>query len=211
MDRMKTLAKYVVWIVLFYIFSNLMIYLNLESTYQNIGRKDNLPQVTVYQAQATKINGRIKGSIYNSEEHKITNKYLRIDLYSERDVFLGSKYIDVSTMRDDETRNFEEYFKVQDVDYYEIKFVDEKEEGELPEMLKDLTKEQVIWGTFLTFLIFWLKYRKRDYGDRTPILVFLFLNKNITKILQKYNIFVKNAKLQLKLLNYSFNYSIMEL
>jgi len=155
MDRMKTLAKYVIWIVLFYIFSNLMIYLNIESTYQNIGRKDNLPQVTVYQAQATKINGRIKGSIYNSEAHKITNKYLRIDLYSERDVFLGSKYIDVSAMRDSETRNFEEYFKVQDVDYYEMKFVDEKEEGELPEMLKDLTKEQVIWGTFLTFLIFW--------------------------------------------------------
>jgi hypothetical protein len=155
MDRMKTLAKYVIWLVLFYIFSNLMIYLNIESTYQNIGRKDNLPQVTVYQAQATKVNGRIKGSIYNSEAHKITNKYLRIDLYSERDVFLGSKYIDVSTMRDSETRNFEEYFKVQDVDYYEMKFVDEKEEGELPEMLKDLTKEQVIWGTFLTFLIFW--------------------------------------------------------
>ncbi len=155
MDRMKTLAKYVIWLVLFYIFSNLMIYLNIESTYQNIGRKDNLPQVTVYQAQATKVNGKIKGSIYNSEANKITNKYLRIDLYSERDVFLGSKYIDVSTMRDSETRNFEEYFKVQDVDYYEMKFVDEKEEGELPEMLKDLTKEQVIWGTFLTFLIFW--------------------------------------------------------
>ena len=155
MDRMKTFFKYAIWIILFYIFSNTLIYLNLETTYQNIGRKDNLPQVTVYQAQATKINGRIKGSIYNRSEHKITNKYLRIDLYSERDVFLGSKYIDVSTMRDDETRNFEEYFKVQDVDYYEMKFTDEKEEGELPEMLKDLTKEQVFWGTFLTFLIFW--------------------------------------------------------
>ena len=146
MDRMKTFFKYAMWIILFYIFSNILIYLNLETTYQNIGRKDNLPQVTVYQAQATKIN---------SSEHKITNKYLRIDLYSERDTFLGSKYIDVSTMRDDETRNFEEYFKVQDVDYYEMKFVDEKEEGELPEMLKDLTREQVVWGTFLTFLIFW--------------------------------------------------------
>lgn len=155
MDRMKTLAKYVIWIILFYIFSNIMININIEATYQNIGRKDNLPQVTVYQAQATKINGRIKGSIYNSSEYKIKNKYLRIDLYSERNVFLGSKYIDVSTMRDDEKRNFEEYFKVQDVEYYEMKFTDEKEEGELPEMLKDLTKEQVFWGTFLTFLIFW--------------------------------------------------------
>lgn len=127
MNRMKTLTKYVVWLVLFYIFSNIIITLYIETTYQNIGRKDNLPQVTVYQAQATKINGRIKGTIYNSSEHRITNKYLRIDLYSERDVFLGSKYIDISTMRDRETRNFEEYFKIQDVDYYEMKFVDEVE------------------------------------------------------------------------------------
>ncbi len=155
MDRMKTLLKYVLWVVLFYIFSNLMIYLYIETTYQNIGRKDNLEQVTIYQAQATKINGRIKGTIYNNEKNKITNKYLRIDLYSERGNFLGSKYIDVSNMRDNETRELEVYFKVQDVDYYEMKFTDEKEEGELPEMLKDLTKEDVFWGTFLTFLIFW--------------------------------------------------------
>lgn len=155
MDRMKTLTKYVLWVILFYIFSNLMIYLNLETTYQNIGRKDNIEQITVYQAQATKINGRIKGNIYNNAENKITNNYLKIDLYSERDNYLGSKYIDVSNMRDNETREIEIYFKVQDVEYYEMKFVDEKEEGELPEMLKDLTKEQVRWGTFLTFLIFW--------------------------------------------------------
>ena len=154
MSRMKTLLKYVLWILLFYIFSNLMIYLNLETTYQDIGRKDNLEQVTIYQAQATKVNGRIKGTIYNNEKNKITNKYLRIDLYSERNIFLGSKYIDVSNLRDNETRELEIYFKIQDVDYYEIKFTDEKVEGELPEMLKDLTKKEVLLGTFLTFLIF---------------------------------------------------------
>lgn len=155
MDRMKTLLKYALWVIAFYIFSNLMIYLNIETTYQDIGRKDNLQQITVYQAQATKINGRIKGKIYNSVENKITGNYLRIDLYSERDNLLGSKYIDVSNMRDDETRKFEIYFKVQDVDHYEIKFTDEKEEGELPEILKDLTKEEVFWGTLVTFFIFW--------------------------------------------------------
>lgn len=155
MDRMKTLLKYVLWVILFFIFSNIMINLTLETTYQNIGRKDNLEQINVYQAQATKINGRIKGTIYNNAENKITNNYLRIDLYSERNVFLGSKYIDVASIRDDETRNFEVYFRVQDVEYYEMNFTDEKVEGELPEMLQDLTKEEVVWGTFLTFLIFW--------------------------------------------------------
>ena len=132
-----------------------MINLNLETTYRDIGRKDNQSQVTVYQAQATKINGRIKGTIQNSTENKITKKYLKIDLYSERDIFLGSKYIDLIDIKENETKDFEIYFKVQDVDYYEIKFTDEKEQGELPEMLKDLTKEQVILGTLLTFLIFW--------------------------------------------------------
>lgn len=154
MDRMKTFLKYTMWIILFFIFSEIMININLESTYKNIGRKDNIQQITVYQADATKINGRIKGSI-NNKDNLIKNNYLRIDLYSERDNFLGSKYIDVSNMREDETRNFEIYFKVQDVKYYEMKFTDEKEEGELPEMLQDLTKEQVRWGVFLTFLIFW--------------------------------------------------------
>ncbi len=155
MSRIKTFLKYAIWLIAFYIFSNIMIYFNLETTYQNIGRKDNLPQVAIYQAQATKINGRIKGTVYNNSENKITSKYLKIDLYSARDILLGSKYIDVSTMRENETRNIEIYFKVQDVEYYEITFTDEKEEGELPEMIKDLTREEVVWGTFLTFLIFW--------------------------------------------------------
>ncbi len=155
MDRMKTLLKYALWLILFFIFSEIMININIQTTYQNIGRKDNIEQVNIYQAQATKINGRIKGTIYNNTKNKIDKNYLRIDLYSERDNFLGSKYIDVSNLRDNESRDFEIYFKVQDVEYYEIKFTDEKQEGELPEMLKDLTKSEIIWGTFLTFLIFW--------------------------------------------------------
>lgn len=130
--------------------------MSLETTYQNIGRKDNLQQVTIYQAQATKVNGRIKGTIYNDANNKITDRYLKIDLYSERGNLLGTKYIDLLGIRENETRNLEVYFKIQDVDYYEISFTEEKEEQEeLPEMVKDLTKEQVVWGTFLTFLIFW--------------------------------------------------------
>ena len=156
MDRMKTFFKYALAIIIFFFFSNFLIYMSLETTYQNIGRKDNLQQVTIYQAQSTKVNGRIKGTIYNDSNNLITDRYLKINLYSERGNLLGTKYIDLLGIRENETRNLEVYFKIQDVDYYEISFTEEKEEQEeLPEMVKDLTKEQVVWGTFLTFLIFW--------------------------------------------------------
>lgn len=155
MDRLKTLFKYAIWVILFFIFSEIMINLNIETTYRDIGKKGNLKQVSVYQAQATKINGRIKGSIFNDKDNRITSNYLRIDLYSERDVLLGSKYIDVESIRENETKDFELYFKVQDVDYYELKFTDEREEEELPELVKDLSRQEVILGTIITFLIFW--------------------------------------------------------
>ncbi len=156
MDRMKTFLKYIFAIVIFFFFSNFLIYMNLETTYQNIGRKDTLEQVTIYQAQATKVNGRIKGTIYNDVNHKINDRYLKIDLYSDNGNLLGTKYVDLLGIRENETRELELYFKVQDVDYYEMSFTEEKDEqGELPEMVKDLTKEDILWGTFLTFLIFW--------------------------------------------------------
>ena len=156
MDRMKTFLKYILAIIIFFFFSNFLIYMSLETTYQNIGRKDNLQQVTIYQAQATKVNGRIKGTIYNDSNNLITDRYLKINLYSERGNLLGTKYIDLLGIRENETRNLEVYFKIQDVDYYEISFTEEKEEQEkLPEMVKDLTKEQIIFGTAIAFLIFW--------------------------------------------------------
>ncbi len=156
MDRLKTFLIYALLVVGFIIFSELLINLSLETSYANLGRKDNLKQVTIYQAQATKVNGRIKGTIFNDENNKIKDRYLKIDLYSERDVLLGSKYIDLLGIRDNETRNLEVYFKLQDVDYYEVSFVEEKgPEGELPEMVKDLTKGEILVITLFTFLIFW--------------------------------------------------------
>lgn len=153
MSRMKTFFKYAMWVILFFIFSEIMININLETVYRNIGRKDNLLQVTIYQAQATKVNGRIKGIIKNQAENKIESKYIKVDFYSERDVLLGTKYIDVSAMRENETQDLELYFKLQNVDYYEMSFTNEKTESEITLLPQDLTTSQIRWLAFLTFLL----------------------------------------------------------
>ena len=157
MDRMKTFAKYTIWVILFWILSDILIYYGINTTYKTISRRNEISnQIAINDAEATKVNGRIKGAVTNTEENNISGKYIKIDLYSERGNVLGTKYLDIGNLEPNQTTQFETYFKIQDVDYYEISFTEEKEEQEeLPEMVKDLTKEQVVWGTFLTFLIFW--------------------------------------------------------
>ena len=70
----------------------------VSNTTSLVGRKDNLSQITIYQAEATIVNGRIKGTIENPEEKPLSAKYLRFDFYSPRDVLMGTKYIDISNL-----------------------------------------------------------------------------------------------------------------
>lgn len=156
MKRVKTLFMYALWVVLFIIFSDFLINVALNSTYEPIERRDNVSQVNVYQAEATLVNGRIRGLITNSEANNISNKYLEFDFYSERDVYLGKKIINVNELQPGETQNFEILFKLEDVEYYTVSVLDEKPEGEEIQILPDgMTTSQVVLATVVTLLIFW--------------------------------------------------------
>ena len=147
---------YALWIVLFIIFSEFLINVGLNSSYRPIERRDNVSQVNVYQAEATLVNGRIRGLITNSETDNISNKYLEFDFYSERDVYLGKKIININKLQPDETQNFEILFKLEDVDYYTVSVLDERPEGEEIEILPEgWTTTDIIMATAITLLIFW--------------------------------------------------------
>lgn len=156
MDRVKTLFTYALWVILFIIFSEFLINVGLNSMYRPIERKDNISQVNIYQAEATMVNGRIRGLITNSEPENLSGKYLEFDFYSERDVFLGRKFIDINELQENETQNFEILFKLKEVDYYTVSVVDEKPDVEEIEILPEgWTTPQIIVATALTLLIFW--------------------------------------------------------
>ena len=147
---------YALWVVLFIIFSDFLINVSLNSSYRPIERKDNVSQVNVYQAEATLVNGRIRGLITNSETDNISNKYLEFDFYSERDVFLGKKIINVNELQAGETQNFEILFKLENVDYYTVSVLDEKPEWEEIEILPEgWTTGEIVVATVFTLLIFW--------------------------------------------------------
>ena len=154
MSTVKKFAKYVIWIILFWILSDILIYYGLNSTYKDIKNKgDNLNQVIVSAAEATKVNGRIIGKISNTEDSNLSGKYLKINLYAESGNLLATEYVEIGNLRANEVKNFESYFKMQDVKAYDINIVNEKEENsDGVFMTEDMTKLGVL--ALLTYMIF---------------------------------------------------------
>ena len=156
MKELKTLFKYVLMLVGFFILTEFLIQVGLNTKYEDIKRIDNISQVNIYQAEATLVNGRIRGIITNTNVEDLSDKYIRIDFYSERNVLLGRKYIEINNLQANESQAFEVFFKLEDVSSYEVIITDHKEpEQEIEFIPKDLTKGEIIVGTVLTFLIFW--------------------------------------------------------
>ena len=138
MDRMKTFAKYAIWLILFWILSDILIYLGINSTYKDIEKRGEAPAgIEIVQMQATTVNGRAKVKV---TDNQLKSKYLKIDLYSSTGVNLGTQYISLNNL--DENNEIETYFKISEVKSFEITVVDEmgvSTEGFMDTALSTLT------------------------------------------------------------------------
>ncbi len=154
MSTLKTFAKYAIWLILFWVLSDILIYYGINSTYKAISNKgENPKQVTINSAEATKVNGRIIGKVSNDEENDLSGKFLKIDLYAENGNLLATEYEEIGNLRANEVKSFETYFKMQDVKSYGIAVVDQKEENtDGVFMTEDMTKIRVL--ALLTYMIF---------------------------------------------------------
>lgn len=126
MDRMKTFGIYALCIILFFIFSNVMIDIAIKTSYEEISADIELSRnvgINITTAKATFVNGYVGGTLKNNGED-IDKLYVKIDLYSKRNVLLGTKYVEINDFRKNENREFEMGFKFTDVEYAKIKLVD---------------------------------------------------------------------------------------
>ncbi len=155
MARMKTFLIYALLIVVFFIFSEFIISVGLNSSYNDIERKDNTSQVQISEAQATLVNGKIKGTIIDSEQDNLTGKYVEIDLYSSRDNMVGRRYVEIETTDVNRTQDFHIYFEAEDIESYSVAIVNEKQGGELEIIPEEWTRPEIIVATMFTLLIFW--------------------------------------------------------
>ena len=135
MARMKTFFIYFLLVILFFIFSQIMIYFGIKTTYQykNVEIKTTIPiEATV---KATSVNGIANIKIKNNDGANLENKYLEIACYSKHDVEMGTKYIEIGKINKAEEKEFEIRFNYNKVERATIDIVDKKEleEKNIPE------------------------------------------------------------------------------
>lgn len=127
MGTMKRFAKYAIFLILFWILSDILIKVGIDSTYKNIQQRGESPTgVEVVQMQATAVNGRTKIKVKGED---LSGKFLKIDLYSSTGVNLATQYIELGTIRVNQIKEYETYFKISEVKSYEISVVEEKGES----------------------------------------------------------------------------------
>ena len=128
MKRFKQLMIFAILGVLFIIFSEYLIRVGLRNTYKTISGeiKSASPQITVTEAKVTDVNGYVQGKIKNTSEEGIEKIYIKLELYSKRDIKLGDKFLEITNLNSNEEKDFEIKFKYSNVDYYIITCVNEK-------------------------------------------------------------------------------------
>jgi len=92
---MKTFGMYLLWLVLLYMFVTVSAYGYIEASYKGIDGiiiKDDKMLITIDEAEATIVNGQIKGQIKNVSQEDIGTKYIKIDLISKKGTLISHLY-----------------------------------------------------------------------------------------------------------------------
>lgn len=131
MSRMKTFFKYFLALVIFYIFSNLMIsaFLKISFTELKDYQINTEPlYVDVTEAEASNRNGHIYGIVKNTSESVVENKYLKFSLLSKNGNILGEKYVRIDRLEVNQLKKYEVSFECSEVKSFRIDLVDSKPE-----------------------------------------------------------------------------------
>jgi len=127
MDRLKTFGMYILWIVILYIFVSLTSYAFIHKAYKNINEYEVLtasPKIEVVEGKTTYVNGYVVARITNDTGSDINKAYVKLDLYSENDHYLGTKYTELNDFSNGKTFETKTNFRFNGVEQYKISVVD---------------------------------------------------------------------------------------
>lgn len=158
---MASLKKFWLWLVLFvllYLFVDLMCFIGIKMTYKNLNNYKILvqsPKIEISEAKGTYANGFIKGILTNNTNSILDKEYIKVDVYSERNVNLGTEYIKIENLNLANSMNFEVKYNYTDVCYYTIDVVEEKPPVEEIKQIR-VEEETKLWMAIGGILALWV-------------------------------------------------------
>ena len=75
-------------------------------------------------------DGYIEGKIVNNTNEKVTNKYMKVELFSKNNVNLGTEYAKIDELNPGDLKNFKIDFKCDNVTSFKITFISEEQKNE---------------------------------------------------------------------------------
>lgn len=123
MGSVKKFLMYIILIILLYIFVSVCSYAFIVKAYKNINDYEILttkPSIEILESKATYVNGYVVARVTNNTGIDTEKAYLKIDFYTERDNYLGTKYAEIGELKKDQTYEVRTSFKFNGVDNYKV-------------------------------------------------------------------------------------------
>jgi len=158
MDRVKTFGMYILIIVVIYIFVSFASYGFIIKAYKNINEYEILtssPKIEIIEGQATYVNGYVIARITNNTGKEIDKAYIKLDLYTENNNYLGTKYNEIKDFSNKEILEVKTNFKFNGVENYKISVVDSITAGSLYNENEEVTNVLTLIGVSGLILFLW--------------------------------------------------------
>lgn len=132
MSRMKTFFIYFLIFIGFYILSSFLINAYIKTSYYKISSYEidvGNASVTIISAKASKDDGYIEGKIYNNTEENIIDKYMKVELFSDNNVSLGTEYVKIDQLNPKNIKDFKIDFTCDNVKSFKITLLSSEEKA----------------------------------------------------------------------------------
>ncbi len=127
MSKLKKYAKYIIWLVAFYLFTNFLIFVGFNANYKKINLREGVSdQIIIDKAEASKTQCRVYGKVKNIENNNINGKYIKISTYNDQGINVATEYFKIENLNSNEEKPFRVSFNAKEVKSYEINIVNKE-------------------------------------------------------------------------------------
>ena len=144
MPTHKKFIMYAIWVILFFIFSQIMINVAINTTYKSKNIEVKTEYISEAKAQATSINGFTEIKLDKDVEKNISEKYIKLEAYSNNNTQMGTKYINIGNAQKNDDGKIEIRFNFNKVDKVVLDIIDEIPQNITEEQKKSDPKRNFI-------------------------------------------------------------------